>query len=353
MTENLEWIENKELADKILELRLMGKIDDAINLSKEAEKRFPKSYFFPKITGDLLFQSSNYDAAAEYFLRFLQTVSVNYKHPEVIVSDFAKRYYRLRRVQPQEKINDFAKNVLQNIKEGKFNEIIAQGCLDIITPDIPKDIELSADGQKLISLLSDDANFVPVVNLCKKLETENPVEIEIILDNHILNRKKTSKTRRIDTYAIASYERIQKNEKALQVAVELVAHPIDGVLIRSILRICRKLQNYQKFDLVLNKHPEILKSDDFNVLYELVYYFEAKNDFIQVQSSLNKIERSAQSSVPILQTLRNFYGRFGLLDDVARVTERISELQAKKGLKLSGKFNREVQESEEKVWLRI
>ena len=354
MNENLEWSTNQELADEVYSLRLLGKIDEAINLSLEAGKKFPKSYLFPKITGDLLFQSSNYDDAAKYFLQYLRAVPLDNKHPDIISADFAKRYYRLRRVRSQEKTTSFASDIFQEIQQGRLNEVVAQKCLVIITPDIPKNIKISADGQKLIALLSDDTNFDSAVNLCKKLETDNPVEIELILDNNVLNRARTPRTRRIDAYAITSYERIQKNEKALKIAVELMTRPIDGVLVRSILRICRKLQNYQKFDQVLNKYPEILKNNDFNVLYELVYYFEAKDNFTQVQSALNRIEmNSALKSVPILKTLRNFYGRFGLLDDVNRITERISKLEAKKGVRGSGKFDEEVQESEAKVWSTI
>lgn len=354
MNENLTWNDNREIAEKIFSFRSMGMVDEAIAMSIEAGRKFPESYLFPKITGDLLFQSSNYDEAAEYFLQFLRTVPVSNKHPDTIVSDFAKRYFRLRRVSSKEKISAFASTILKEIQDGRINEVIAQRCLDVIAPDIPKNINVSPDGKKLIPLLDDDANFTSVVNLCKKLEAENPVEIELILDNAILNRDRLFKTRRIDEYAVTSYERIQNNEKALKIAIELMGYPIAGVLVRSILRICRKMQNYQKFDLLLNNFPEILKSDDFNVLYELVYYFEAKNNFVQVQNALSKIERRSAQSVPILKTLRNFYARFGLLDDVNRVTERISELERRRrGVRSGGKFDEEVQESEAKVWSTI
>lgn len=354
MTDIRNWEDAKDISDEILKLRTMGRYDDAIALSKDARVKFPSSYVFPKITGDLLFQSGDYEGATEYFLYYLQTIPSNIKHPEFVVSDFAKRYYRLRRIRSQEEISQFAREILMIIQDGKLHEVVAQNCLDIITPDLPKDIELSKAGEKLVSLISDDVNFASAVTICKRLESENPVEIELILDSNVLKRNRTAKTRRIDAYAITSYERIQKHEKALQIAVELMTHPIDGVLVRSILRICRKLQNYQRFDDVLSKYPEILKSSDFNILYELVYYFEAKNDFIQVQNALTRIENSSnQWSVPILQTLRNFYGRFGLFDGVERVTEKISELKTKKGSKKITKFDEEVRESEEKVWSKI
>lgn len=352
MDENNKWNAAKELADEIIELRKLGKNDEALALSKEASSKYPSSYAFPRIAGDLLYQSGDYDAAADHYLYFLKTVPAKIKYPEYIVSEFAKRYYRLRRVRTQGKSNQFSNTILEIIQQGNLHEVVAQGCLDIITPDLSKDIEISEDGKKLIELISDDAHFTTAVNLCKKLETENPVEIELILDNNILNRSRASKSRRIDAYAVTSYERIQKNEKALQIAVELMARPIDGVLVRSILRICRKLQNYQKFDVVLNQYPEILKSDDFNVLYELVYYFEVKNNVLQLQSALGRIERLFANSVPIQKTLKNFYGRFGMLDDASRVTERIQELE-QRGARSSGRFNQALQESEAKVWSTI
>ncbi len=352
MSETAEWLKNQELADRISSLRLLGKIDEAIELSLDAGREFPRSYFFPKISGDLSFLNNDYDNAAKSYLQFLRAIPRDHKHSDIIAADFAKRYYRLTRVLPREKISDFANSILQEIRAGTLNEKMVLQCLDIITPDLPKSIEISQDGKNLIPILSDDSHFSQAVSICKKLESENPIEIELILDTHVLNRERSSKTRRIDSYAVSVYERMQKNDDALKIAVELMARPIDGVLVRSILRICRKLQNYQKFDIVINEYPEILKNDDFNVLYELVYYFEAKNNFTQVQNSLTRIEKQFADSSPIQKTLKNFYGRFGMLDDASRVTERISEIEARRR-RGSGRFDQEVQESEAKIWSTI
>lgn len=92
----------------------------------------------------------------------------------------------------------------------------------------------------------------------------------------------------------------------------------------------------------------VLKSDDFNILYELVYYFEAQNDFEQAQATLTKMEKQFARSLPILKTVKNFYARFGMVDDVVRVNRSIEQLQFS-GRGKSSRFRPEVEESEAAV----
>ncbi len=90
-----------------------------------------------------------------------------------------------------------------------------------------------------------------------------------------------------------------------------------------------------------------MKSNDFNILYELVYYFESQNNFEQVQSILQKIEKMFADSIPILRTVRNFYLRFGLFDDVSRVDETIKDRGSRE------RFLSEVQETDKEVGSKI
>jgi C4-dicarboxylate-specific signal transduction histidine kinase len=191
--------------------------------------------------------------------------------------------------------------------------------------------------------------FNDLVNQAKKLEASNPLELEFLLDQHIFNRERITKTFRIDAYCISIYEKIEKYDNALKVAEELLSLRLEAEVIRSIFRICRKTGNYKRVDKLLTKYPVILKSSEFNVLYELVYYFEAQNNSDEVHATLRRMEKNAKSSIPIQKTVRNSYLRFGLFEDANRVENNISKLYAT-GQKESDRFIGEEQESKQELY---
>src|SRR5262249_5687064 len=140
-------------------------------------------------------------------------------------------------------------------------------------------------------------------------------------DTKILNRQRTAKRFALDAYYVSLYDKLEKFEHALQLAEELLAIRLEPVLIASTFRICRKIGRYEWADKLLARYPQILALEKgaFNVLYELVYYYENRNEFDQVRSTLSKIESSFGSRVPIMQTLKNLYIRFGMVEDAKRV----------------------------------
>ncbi len=337
-----------EISSRISYLRNAGRLSEAIALCKEAGRQFPDDHFYPKIEGDLYFQQEDYGSASEAFIEFLKKMSPT----PLLFRDFARRYHRLRRVWLKEKVSDYATLIMSEIQQGHLNQQTAIRSRALIKPDLPKEIKFSIEGQKFIELLADDRHFYDLVKQTKKMESDNSIELEPLLDQYILNRDRIEKNFRIDAYSISIYEKLERYENALKVAEELLALRLEPEIVRSALRVCRRMGIYERVDKFLAKYPEILKSDAFNVLYELVYYFEAQNNFDQVQTTLKRMEKNAISSIPIQKTTRNFYIRFGLLEDANRVENKLSELYAS-GRKVRRDFSDEVQESQAKIWSTI
>ena len=335
---------------QIRQLRNTGLIDKAIKRCEEAEKLYPDDYLFPKVRGDLFFQKADYENAASAFTEFLVKIPPTSNH--LLFGDFAKRYYRLRRVWSQERISQYAGLIMLEIRNSRIKTLIAMRCETLIQSDLPREVNLSPEGKKLVQLISEDTPFHELTKQAKKLEATNPAELELALDGHILNRERTVRGYPFDAYCISHYHKFERYEAVFKIAEELLVLRLDGVVVRSHLNACRELGNYERAERLFRMRPEILKSEDFNIMYELVYYFEAHDNFGQVQTVLNRIEKNSSESLPIQKTVRNFYLRFGLIADVERVRKRIAELEAasRKG---SERYNDEVRESENEVGSKI
>jgi signal transduction histidine kinase len=323
----------EEYSNQISELRRAGKIDEAIVLSKEAIISSPDSYFFPKVAGDLYFQIGDYQKASEMYFAYLKKSPPNQR----LFNDFAQRYFRLKRTWTKTEFTLYAKSLLTRANEGYFQYYTAIRITELVTNDIPPESIYSKIGQELDALLAnvDDTNFSQIVSKTRDLDTQNPSELLNILDQYLLETKRALKTINIDRYIISIYEKHEKIENALKLSVELVDVTSDPVIIRSMLRLSRKIRNYALAETAILKHPEILKSSSFNILYELVYYYEFLNDLQKVKVILNLIEKRSSDSIPILSTLRNFYSKFGLYDDANRVSSLSNTILGRKFKRVS------------------
>lgn len=332
----------EEASNRISELRNYGNISEAIKVAIEAIDAFPDSYFFPKVGGDLFFQIGDYPNASRLYLQFLKKTPPNPK----LFNDFAKRYYRLKRSWSKNDLATYAKSILTDINKGYLPYNTAVRATELIRHDIPPEATYGELAKSLESLLSnaDDANFHAIVEKTRVLESQNPAELFLLMDNYLLKTTRTAKTRRIDTFIISVYERNEKYQNALKLASDLLYVTLDPIVIRAMLRLSRKLGNYAMAQAAITKHPQILRSNSFNVLYELVYYYEYLNDLDKLKSTLLLMEKLSTESIPILSTLRNFYLKFGLYEDAHRVDElTVRMFQRKKGEK--PRYLTEIEES--------
>ncbi len=337
----------QEVNSRILEFRNAGDLSSAIKLCQEACDKFPENDFYPKIAGDLYLQQKNYDSAKKMYLESLKKMPPNQRS----FAHFAKRYYKLKLFLPKEMLENFVRQVLVMIENKSLNPKVAQLARDLIKNDFPEKPRISDTGRKFSELLEQNASFGKLVNATKILEKINPEELGYLLDDYILNRDRTKETIEIDSFFVSICERLEKYDEAIKIAEEVFPLSRNSIITRTIFRICRKLENYDSAENLLKGHPELLKSDNFNILFELVYYFESRNDLDQVRFILERMESLHLKSNPIQKTVKNFYLRFGLLDDVQRVQNNISSLSA--GHYRSSKFSNEIQESEVGVVSKI
>jgi signal transduction histidine kinase len=345
----------REIGAKVYSLRAEGKLEEAIELCEQADNESPRSYFFKKILGDLHFKRSDYDKAAQFYFDFLKKLPPN----EIQFSEFAKRYYRLARVWRKARLAAYAKIIMLELQRGRISEQNAARIRALITSDIPSEpsagTNLSSEGAQLVKMLSGDTLFKEVTDRAKWMGLNEPGELAYVLDSFILNRGRSLVRFGVDMYCVALYERLEKYEKAVKVAEELLSLRLDPTLIASFFRICRKMGKYERADKLLDQHPQIveLEKGAFNVLYELVYYYENRNDFPQVRSTLSKIESSFTSRVPIMQTLKNLYIRFGMVEDAQRVDEALHGILGGVGPRRYKNLVAIVKESEAEIGSKI
>lgn len=146
-----------------------------------------------------------------------------------------------------------------------------------------------------------------------------------------------SNSRRIDEHVLSVLERHNRINDSLQLAVKLLDAYSNPTIIRALFRICRKKGDYTEAERYLKRFPEIISEQNFNIQYELAYYFYYKKNEESLQRSLRIIRSSASGSIPISRTLYNFYLKFNMFEDAKIIQERISKLQEEQATKIRTK----------------
>ncbi|CAI8806432.1 sensor histidine kinase [Pseudomonas chlororaphis] len=338
-----------EIAEQVTKFRTVGDLNIAIEICKRAITLNIEKKFFHKILSDLNFQNNNIHEAFLSLAKHLELISTYHKE----INGFAKRYHRFKRNLPPEKAHEFANIILDTINSKNIKPAVAALAKTVISPDIyiPSE-EVDQQSRLFLELLKDDSQFESFVKLEKRIEEDSPEHLTAILDTHILNRKRSPKTFRIDLYCVSLYEKLGILNNALKIITELLRIKVEPVAVRSLLRICRLRKEYGPADTLLEREPALLRARDFNVLYELVYYFESKNDFHTVQGILRTIDKSFATNLPVLRTVRNFYIRFGMLEEAKRLEHTISFLYQKRE-NSDQKYIAEVAESETELASKV
>ena len=119
----------------------------------------------------------------------------------------------------------------------------------------------------------------------------------------------------------------------------------------------RKQQNYHFAEQLLVIDEALIEKSDFNIQYELVYYFDSAGNSELLDKTLKKMRTSAERSIPIARTLYNFYLTFDRFEDAQALSEHIQSLLDRKRTE-EKKHQRqdrseEQLESEQIVWQRV
>ena len=367
---------------RIWELREQQKLTEAIEFCEEAAKRHPEQLIFPKIACDLALATGRPDEAGRWLLEMLLRMwSAGFG----FFGEFAKRFAKVvSQLEPTAR-GQFEQRLRSMLEKGQVHRRFAARCKALLDPSAPdlapfeqipqagRSPDESHKNDRIIatrSLTSDtitgespqgivslhpsyplfSANAAPdkLFEAAKEMEAKQPDELERqirITPVAIFHAERNGK---LFSYLIAFLERRERFEEALRL---LEGHP--GVRTPSLtqagfLRVCRKLGKYGRIEQFLEENPTAAKTDIFNVLYELVYFYEAQNDLQRAREILERIEKLFPTQQPILQTLRNFFLRFGMFSDASRIDAGLAEIR--KGSKKPPKFREAVAESSAEVY---
>lgn len=337
-------IEFEESFDHIAEYRKMGDLESAIQECKKYLETSPFSdfkFYYLKELGEIYWLMEKFEQsvvayadAYDYITDDQQMFRAFARSLDRFVKNSSSKYYEPLR-----------NTIIKNFRNKKIE--IAYQSANLVEYPFPLQEFLSAVGKELVRLLFKDIYFDKMVNVLTRLEKAASDELMIILDIVVLERKRIPETLRTDKYCVTVYERLEKYYKAKKIAYELIQVQQDSVIVRSLFRLCRKTDDYAIVNQLLLNDPSIEKRQDFNILYELVYYYDKINNNLAKQAALEKLEDNYSESLPILRTLKNLYLRFGTFEDVLRVEQMI---QKSFDNKRSTKKADAIKDSEASVW---
>ena len=338
---------SKRCFDEISKLRFDGNLTAAIELCLNAISKYPEDNFFYKVLGDLYFQEKNYLSASQAYLEQLKRLSTKPEHFKA----FARFYRQFQSEAPQDLCEQFRQKILDCIKSGGIESNIKQ--LLVINFG---DIFIVDEHLKEILRKSDnDANLPEIKEFVESASIE---DIHSIVSHqvHRNNRWINIKTKE---YLVAIAEKKELYSEAQRLAGKIIKNQKspNPTIIRTLLRMCRKQKNYEYAEHILTIDESLIQESDFNIQYELVYYFDDTGNTELLDKTLKKMRSSASGSIPIARTLYNFYLTFDRFEDAQILSEHIQKLidqqRAARQVKQTQDRSEEQLESEQIVWQRV
>ncbi|MDO5151701.1 MAG: histidine kinase dimerization/phospho-acceptor domain-containing protein [Oscillospiraceae bacterium] len=294
---------------KISRIRNKGNVKRAIEIALEAREKYPGENIFEKFLGDLYFQENNYEAAGMAYIEFLKKIDNNVEYVKHF-AQFLERYSEVA-----EDVNGYLEEVKKILDVKIKNQDVVVAICEIISHyiDLPQ-----------LALFKNDKKFGDAMSYLR--EIENTFEIYILFYK-VLAIKHNISNRKIDKSVVSSMEKKGRYKEALGLIVEILVYDQDKVAVRTLFRICRKLNDYSEAEKYIDEHPGIKTQREFNILYELVFYYSRIGDIEDRNDALKKIEICGQNSIPIMRTLYNFYLQFGMLDKAMEIKSSITKKQ--------------------------
>lgn len=329
----MENISKYSYSRKISKCRNSGKIKEAIEIALEAREKYSEENIFEKILGDLYFQEHNYEAAGDAYIEFLVKINSSVEYVRHF-AQFLKRY--------SEEGQDVSKYLVK-VQKVLDTKIQNQNVVVAICEIISNYIEVPQ-----LDLFENDKNFEEAMSYLRKIDKTFQIYIlfyKILLIKHSVANKK------IDKSIISSMEKKGRYKEALGLLVDILVYDRDKVTVRTMFRICRKLEDYSEAEKYIKEHPEIKTQGEFNILYELVFYYSKIENIEERNNALEKIEICGRDSVPIMRTLYNFYLQFNMLNKAIEIKSVIAEKQ--KNNKQKNKRSQQEDDAAEALLLKI
>lgn len=341
--ENNISVEEREYASKISEMRYAGELKKAVNSCDEAIGAYEDNNFFYKIKGDILYEMKEYKKSMDIYMEYLEKIK---KNPEFFTnfSRFVKKIYLVSELDKQV----FGK-LLQISRDSEYASVIRKGTLRIIYDYWKASKKVLGFVERVnkefsVEVIDIAFNDLNAEEYCDKIYFLYKININNCnKENNIANR-----------HVLKLLESFQMYDCALLWVNKILEYCKDGVVVRSLFRICRLRNDYSDAKKYMNTHYIAAKSD-FNIQYELVLYYEEQGDEISRNEILNDINTKYDNSIPISQTLFKFYIKYDMLSEAKEIEKRINHLRETKKLneKKQRDFERQNRENQEILLERL
>lgn len=349
----MDYIHQKQYSDEISRLRYDGNINEAINKCHEATTAFPESNFFYKILGDLYVQGNDYHNAAKAYLEQLKHLS---EKPEQFKT-FARFYKLIKTKMPSDFLNQYNSAILDAVRNGE----IAQNIYKLLIENFGQAFIMDDRLLCLFEKSNNDVNLTDIKQFVNLTRDDDAIRALILYRTDNASDTYSSK---INQYLISVAEKKEMYSEALQLIGKVLQKQKkrNPTIIRTLLRISRKQGDYSYAESVLNFDDALIESSDFNIQYELVYYFDNIQNRVLLDKTLKRMHNSARHSVPIARTLYNFYLNFNKFEEAQLISEHIQKLTADLQIRKSVSRERETSlrrrseeqlESEQVIWQKL
>jgi len=296
--------------DNISLLRRNQKFDEAIALCVQAIKEYSENNFYYKIMGDIYLQLCQYDFSLSAYFEYLERINDRYE----LFKGFIRFFERLVE---KDSINkqDYKNKLFSKVNESKYSIKVTEWLQAYLRTTVIITDELNI----ILSYSDDDKQSLKFIKKIQELESKNQnVELLLVFD-HCINRVSREFTKINDKYIISILEKHKRYQNALSIAYSLLKTDNDAVVIRTIFRIGRNINDYSIAKKVISEDPKLIDKQNFNIQYELFYYYKYLDNYDAINKCLTKIYSSAQGSLSISRTLYNFYLQMGMIEDAKKI----------------------------------
>ena len=323
----------QEIAENIRRCRSEGELDLALEYAYDGIEKFSESDFFYKIAGDLLWEKQEYLGSGEKYVLFLTKINNQMQY----FKNFAKFWKKFSGKASLEEKKMIYQKIVDEFNKNFFSSDLKRELASVLYNTFPEE---NREFLKIGNSQRDVKKWIQE-NEKKEWDIYRMLYWEANFADH------TPATAQKDKYLVSVMEKKEIYALALDLLSKVLCYSDDDVSIRTLFRLCRKMEDYGKADEYLQSHPEMEGRKGFNIQYELVYYYLEKNDEPLLLKTLRNIRGSASSSIPISRTLQNFYVKLGMIDEAVEMRKHIDRLvrESKKGIE--GQTSREVKGIEE------
>lgn len=338
---------SKQCFNEISKLRFDGNLSAAIERCYDAISVYSEDNFFYKVLGDLYFQEKNYTAASQAYLEHLKRLS---KKPEHFKA-FARFYKQFNSEAAENLCVQFHEQIIKAVKNKEISPNIHQRLVETFG-----DMFVIDDDLKTILRKSESDHNLDEIKRFIQSASTNDVRSIIF---HQIRKESYYANTKTKEYLITVAEKKALYLEAQQLVGKIIANQAspNPTLIRTLLRMSRKQQNYHFAEQLLVIDEALIEKSDFNIQYELVYYFDSTGNSELLDKTLKKMRTSAERSIPIARTLYNFYLTFDRFEDAQALSEHIQSLLDRKRTEEKKHQHQdrseEQLESEQIVWQRV